>query len=126
MYCQKCKAEYREGFNKCSECQVDLVNELPKEPEQKLEHSAQESEYIEYVCLLTTFNPADVAIIKSILDGTDIQYFFKDEILANVRPLADPTRLMIDKHQIEDTKELLKDLKLNWAGINIDLNKNKK
>lgn len=28
MYCPKCGCEYREGFNKCSDCGVDLVNEL--------------------------------------------------------------------------------------------------
>ena len=114
MYCPKCKAEYREGFTKCAECQIDLVKELPKEPEKPT------PEYIEYACLLTTFNPGDIAIIKSILDGTDIKYFIKGDHFANVRPLADPARLMIDKHQIDDAKELLKDLKLNWAGINID------
>jgi hypothetical protein len=29
MFCPECEAEYREGFNKCSECDVPLVHELP-------------------------------------------------------------------------------------------------
>ena len=33
MFCPLCKAEYREGFLKCADCQVDLVNALPIDPE---------------------------------------------------------------------------------------------
>jgi len=28
MYCPKCKAEYRPGFTRCSDCDVDLVEAL--------------------------------------------------------------------------------------------------
>ena len=30
MYCPNCKTEYRPGFTRCSDCDVDLVWELPK------------------------------------------------------------------------------------------------
>jgi hypothetical protein len=30
MFCPECKAEYREGFARCSDCDVDLVYQLPK------------------------------------------------------------------------------------------------
>jgi hypothetical protein len=30
MFCPQCKAEYREGFTHCVDCDVDLVYELPK------------------------------------------------------------------------------------------------
>jgi hypothetical protein len=29
MFCPKCKAEYRVGFVRCSDCHVDLVDHLP-------------------------------------------------------------------------------------------------
>lgn len=31
MFCPVCKAEYRQGFTHCADCDVDLVWELPKE-----------------------------------------------------------------------------------------------
>jgi hypothetical protein len=31
MFCPQCKAEYRQGFTRCADCDVDLVWELPKE-----------------------------------------------------------------------------------------------
>ncbi len=30
-FCPICKAEYRPGFDRCSDCQIDLVDELPVE-----------------------------------------------------------------------------------------------
>jgi hypothetical protein len=29
MYCPSCRAEFRPGFSRCRECEVDLVDELP-------------------------------------------------------------------------------------------------
>ena len=31
MFCPKCKVEYRPGFARCSDCEVDLVDVLPEE-----------------------------------------------------------------------------------------------
>ncbi|NQT32302.1 MAG: hypothetical protein HQ594_01350 [Candidatus Omnitrophica bacterium] len=40
MYCPKCRTEYRDGFDRCADCDVVLVHELPREsrdagPEEK-------------------------------------------------------------------------------------------
>lgn len=35
MICPNCKCEYREGFKYCSDCKVELVNELPQVEENK-------------------------------------------------------------------------------------------
>jgi hypothetical protein len=34
MWCPSCGAEYRQGFTHCPDCDVDLVEEEPDEPEQ--------------------------------------------------------------------------------------------
>ena len=31
MFCPKCKSEYRQGFTRCSDCDVDLVYELKQD-----------------------------------------------------------------------------------------------
>jgi hypothetical protein len=44
MYCPLCKAEYREGFVRCSDCQVDLVSRLKQAaPEARLSPKADEN-----------------------------------------------------------------------------------
>lgn len=32
MFCPVCRAEYRSGFTRCSDCDVDLVPQLPDAP----------------------------------------------------------------------------------------------
>ena len=111
MFCPKCRAEYREGFYVCADCEIDLVDVLQKE---------ETPEFIDFKEVLTTYNPGDVAFIKSLLESEEIQYFFKGENFMYVRPLADPVRLMIRSEQVEEAVELLKNVQLSFMGINLD------
>ena len=114
MFCPKCEAEFREGFSTCSDCDVALVAKLPKEPD---------PEYIEYEEILGTYNPGDIALIKSMLDSEHIVYYFLGEHFTYMRPLADPARLMVSKDDAEKAKDILKDLDLSYMGLNVDKGK---
>ena len=111
MFCPKCRAEYREGFHTCSDCNIDLVDELSSLPE---------PEFINFVEILGTYNPADVVFLKSLLESEGIQYFFKGEHFMYMRPLADPVRLMVRQDQVEEAVELVKDVKLSVTGISLN------
>ncbi len=110
MFCPQCKTEYREGFTRCADCDIDLVDSLPPEPE---------PEYVDFKPILATFNPGDIAVIESILDGEDITYYFQGEHINLVRPLGDPARLMVRSDQVETAIELLKDLKFSFTALNV-------
>ena len=86
MFCPKCRAEYREGFSVCADCDSDLVDELPPGEVRK---------FTEYVEIMGTYNPADIALIRSILDAENITYYFNAEHFRNVEPLAETVRLMV-------------------------------
>lgn len=116
VFCPDCKAEYVEGHTQCADGGVDLVPELPIEPE---------PEYIKFEFVLSTYNPGDVAIIKSILYGEGIAYFLHGENFMQIRPLVEPARLMVDSEKVETVKELLKDLNLSIMGINLSSSKDK-
>jgi len=111
MFCPKCRAEYREGFHTCSDCNIELVDELPPLPEPK---------YLNFVEILATYNPADIVFLKSLLESEGVQYFFKGEHFMYVRPLADPVRLMVRQDQVNDAIELVKDVKLSVTGFSFD------
>lgn len=115
MFCPDCKAEYREGFSVCADCGIDLVETLPPEPE---------PEFVDFKEVLATYNPADIAFLKSLLESEGIQYFFKGEHFMYMRPLADPVRLMVRSDQAAETRELLGDVNLSVAGINLDRKEN--
>ena len=111
MFCPQCKAEYREGFIICAPCHTKLVESLPEDPP---------LEYVEYEEILGTYNAADIAIIKSILDAEKITYFFQGEHFTYMRPLADPARLLVKKDQAEAARELLSELELSYTAINLE------
>jgi hypothetical protein len=71
MICPNCRAEYREGYTVCADCEVPLVEKLqedePPEPE------------LELVTVFDTGEPADVLVAKSILEAEGIEFFAKDE-----------------------------------------------
>jgi hypothetical protein len=110
MFCPQCKTEYREGFTTCSDCGVDLVAALPPEPE---------PEFIDYEEILSTYNPADIAIIKSLLDGEQVAYFFRGEHLT-LRPMGDAATLMVQKDEAENVRQLLADLNLSYMEASLD------
>jgi hypothetical protein len=105
MFCPRCKTEYREGFTTCADCNVALVDHL--EPE-------SEPEFIEYEEILDTYNPGDIAVIKSLLESEDITYYFLGDHLT-LRPMGDAARLMVKKDEAQVARELLSDLDLSYS-----------
>lgn len=68
-----------------------------------------------FVKILSTFNPFDIAIIKSLLDPEGIEYFFLGEHFNYVRPLADPAVLMVRRDQEDTVREILRDLTVTFT-----------
>jgi len=113
MFCPRCKAEYSEGFTKCSDCHIPLVPELGPASDDR-------PAYVEYEEVLSTYNPFDIAMIKSLLDEEEIRYFFQGEQFSYVRPLADPVRLMVAKEHAKAAREILKDLTISFGPSSPD------
>ncbi|MFC1724807.1 putative signal transducing protein [candidate division KSB1 bacterium] len=65
--------------------------------------------------ILSTFNAADVAFMKSVLDGEGIEYFFKNERFTLMEPVQ-PTTLLVRTDQAERVRELLKDFDMQYLG----------
>jgi hypothetical protein len=105
MFCPHCRAEYVDGFDACPECGVALVDDLGEES----------TEWAEFEQILTTFNAGDIALIKSILDGEGIAYYFLGEAFNYMEPLAQAPRLMVRKEQAEQAREVLSDLNLEYT-----------
>ncbi len=108
MICPQCNSEYKQGVFQCPECEVDLVNELSEESVSKFRD-------VKTVEVFSTFNLADVALIRSILDAEHIDHYFKGESsLYMVKPFVGQVKLVVKKSDEEKVRELLRDLR---AGI---------
>ena len=112
MYCPQCKAEYRPQYTRCATCAVDLVDALPASAEPT-------PTYVAYEQILGTHNPADIALIKSLLEAEGLTYYFHGEHFIYMRPMADPARLMVRADQAETARELLSGLDLSYTAINL-------
>lgn len=69
-----------------------------------------------YVELLYSLNQGDIAVIKSILDSGNIDYYTSGENFLSIDPLIQPAKFFVNANQLDDTKEMLKDFKLNIWG----------
>jgi hypothetical protein len=110
MFCPQCKAEYQTQYTHCATCDVDLVDALPEDPVPT---------YVDYEEILGTHNPADIALIKSLLDAEGLTFYIHGEHFIYMRPMADPARLMVRRDQAETAREVLSGFDLAYTAINL-------
>jgi len=68
--------------------------------------------------ILKTFSQVDIAMIKSLLEG-NVEYYFKDENFVSIRPMLEPTELMVREDYDDEVKELLNDFELNYMAVSL-------
>lgn len=78
MYCPECGYDYRAGFDECPQCQVPLVEDQGEEVDDS-GRKAESTEDVVLVTVLDTGDPGQVAVAKSVLDGSDILYILEGE-----------------------------------------------
>ncbi|MGB2957858.1 MAG: hypothetical protein WBG01_17685 [Bacteroidota bacterium] len=108
MYCPECGYEYVEGIKECADCRVPLVEERPR---QIRRHPKEFQE------VLSTYNQADIALIKSILDDERVEYVWLGETFSQIGQLIQPATLVVLKEHVERTKETLSHLKVTFFGV---------
>ena len=72
---------------------------------------------MEYKLLVETSNPADVALIKSLLDSEGILYFVHGEAFSAVRPLVEPVRILVAEDRLEEAQDLIGGLRLAYGPM---------
>lgn len=105
MFCPICKAEYREGFSRCADCDVDLVPEL--EPEQE-----EIPEYVDWVKITTFTTRYEADLAQGLLEANDIEAVTFSDDCGSVDPgltYGLGIRLMVREEDVESAKEVLLD-----------------
>lgn len=95
------------GIVHCPECEVAIdFTVIPTEIVSKEN----------FVELLVSLNQGDIALIKSLLDNSTIEYYTTGENFLSVDPLIQPAKFFVKDIQVEEAKELLKDFNLHIWG----------
>ena len=71
MFCPRCKAEYRSGFVKCSDCDIALVDQLP-ENRRTGKQARAELRDVELVVVRTYSTVVEAELAKSALESVGI------------------------------------------------------
>jgi hypothetical protein len=98
-----------------------LDDDIIKEDEdEEIEVDDDDEDYLEQEPILSTYNPADVAAIKAVLEDADISYHFEGDIPTTSNTYLEPARLFVNHDQIEEARELIDDLELSYMSLSPD------
>lgn len=107
MFCPECRSEFREGFTRCAECDVELVPSLPSpdgDPDAAL------------VRVLETSDPALIAVLKTVLEDAGIEFMTQNEAmqdmigggrLAGLNPVLGPVEFWVRENDESAARELI-------------------
>jgi len=108
MFCPECGAEYREGILECSDCQTVLVPEIPSESQP----GPKPKPKLELVTVLASGDPGRIAVAKSLLEDSRIEYLTKDEGFHDLFPVSRfRIQIQVRLEDKEEAGELLADLR---------------
>src|SRR6266478_99127 len=87
MFCPQCKAEYRVGFVRCSDCDVELVDHLPVDAPSHSPADARadyappgfETDQLELVVIRTFQSGLDADLAKAVLDASGIESIIRND-----------------------------------------------
>lgn len=113
MFCPQCGAEYREGFGRCVDCEVDLVAEAPPP-------AVRPAPAARLVTVLRSGDPAVLAMAKSLLQDAGIASAARGEGLQDLfalgrlgtgsSPIVGPAEIRVSSSDEAAARALLRDL----------------
>src|SRR5215831_21242657 len=109
MFCPQCKAEYRSGFVKCSDCDIALVDQLP---ENHLSHNHPRAELqdVELVVVRTYSTVVDAELAKSALESVGIDSMVRSDNEGSQSPALTISRgaeLLVRQDDVEAAEDIL-------------------
>ena len=60
--------------------------------------------------VFSTYNPGEIAVFKSILDGEGIRYFFQGENINLLIAAGSRPRLLVDEQDVDRVRDILREL----------------
>ena len=108
MFCPRCKAEYRAGFVKCSDCDIALVDELPEN--RRSERARAELHDVELVVVRTYSTVVDAELAKSALESVGIDSMVRSDNEGSQSPALTISRgaeLLVRQDDVEAAEDIL-------------------
>jgi len=106
MFCPNCRFEYRSGFARCNDCDVDLVDELPTEAE-----SEEPKDETNNDCVKLLWRGLDGSVFNEIINALEragIRYSSKMlEVKITLSSTYAPLEIWVPVMEAEDAPKIL-------------------
>ena len=105
MFCPQCKAEYRAGFTRCSDCDVELVKQLPVDPP-----PVSETDHPQLVVVRTYPSHVDADLARTALEAAGIDSMVESDDQGGQSPGLAFTRgiaLLVKSEDLDAADEIL-------------------
>jgi hypothetical protein len=109
VHCSRCGADYQEPIAQCPRCNT-AAGTKDTELRQRIG---------DYAPLLSTYNAADIAIVRSILDHEQIEYHVQGEFFNMAEPLVQPARFYVPETLLDTARRALGNLELRFLGVSL-------
>ncbi|MDQ3281231.1 MAG: DUF2007 domain-containing protein [Acidobacteriota bacterium] len=107
MICPECNGEFRDGFTRCNDCDVDLVDALPQSGD-------RDDHDVRLMRVFETKDPGLVAIVRSLLDDAQIEFVTNAEDLQYLfysgLPVTNGVEFWVREDDLEEARALLAEL----------------
>ena len=110
MFCPQCRAEYRAGFVRCSDCNVELVDHLPVDLRPIDLPRGSETNHPELVVVRTYQSGLDADLAKTALEAAGIESMVRSDNEGSQSPglsFARGVELLVRSEDVEDADEIL-------------------
>ncbi len=109
MFCPECLYEYKEGIEKCPDCEARLVDKLSEDKGQP---------HLETAELINVKNEAEAEYIRSVLMDNGIYSFIRSNVLPGSRLAFFSEKqegigtIIINREDLEKARKILRDLEI--------------
>lgn len=100
-FCPSCKCEYRPGFARCSDCDMELVESLSEENGQKFNRGK-----LELVSLGSFSVPEEARMFQEFLESNGIVSILQGDISAGAWILPPPMAILVQEVDFPKGREL--------------------
>ena len=100
-FCPSCKRDYRPGFARCSDCDMELVESLSEENGEKFNRGK-----LELVSLGSFSVPNEARMFQELLESNGIVSILQGDISAGAWILPPPMAILVQKVDFPKGREL--------------------